>query len=263
MLSDEEKKLRVKAVKDIPFNRFVLSKNRAWPMFRANNYYRMIVLTAMVLQFLADICCLFLSFIRGIWTSWAINPLLIILACFGVFGAIRVEPVSLFIHAIGCYIGLFIIIIGCTDNYVEYSEAIVWALHAPGVIDLICALMTTFMAASIVRCGCCGTCCCLHSADDPANDNVSPYAVEEGDAHAAAAPTTTTSSANPSQPAVQRVASGSVSSESSAEGGVEMQQAAQMGDRANNGGEVNFDELDDEAKMAALQKQQQQQQQQP
>jgi len=259
MLSDEEKKLRVKDVKDIPFNRAILDKNREWVMFRSNNVYRMIVLIAMIVQFLADICCLFLSFIRGIWTSWAINPLLIILACFGIFGASRVEPISLFIHAIGCYVGLLIIVIGCADNYAEYSDAVVWAMHAPGVVDLVCALLTTFMASSIVQCCCCGGCCGLHRVNRSTNENLAPANLEEGrggaeaEADAAAATTTTTSTPGAANHRADSVVSSS--SASTDDGDVEMQNAANMSEEKVVENGVNIDELDDDAKMALQAKQ--------
>jgi len=233
MLSDEQKKYRVKSSSDIPLNRCVLDKNREWVMYRSNNYYRMVVFTTMALQFVADICCLMLSFVRGLWTSWAINPLLIILACFGFFGAVRVEPISLLIHAIGCYIGLLIIIIGCADNYARFGDAIVWAMHAPGVVDLVCALMTTIMAASITHCGC--GACCLHSQGS--------RDLEEGNRPSASA-----APAN-NQPVSSADANG-----------VEMEQPQSR--NAPNDDDVNFDELDDDAKIAALQKKQQQQEQQ-
>jgi len=241
MLSDEEKKLRVKKEKDVPLLRFVLAKRRDWVMFRKNNVYRQIVLFVMVIQFFADICCLLLSFVRGIWTSWAINPLLIVLACFGAFGAVRVEPVSLFIHAFGCFIGLLIIVIGCTVIQVDEGEPIVWALHAPGIMDLICAVLTAIMGASLIRCGCCHNCCCLHQ--DYSNDNDAPARVEQGNAGNAG----TASSPSENQPS-------SADSHS-----VEMEPAAAMCNEPAE--DENFDDLDDEAKMLALQKKQQQQQQ--
>jgi len=265
MLSDEEKKLRVKDRKDIPFHRFILERNRNWAVFRVNNNYRFVVIIAMALQFFADICCLMLSFVRGLWTSYAINPLLIILSCFGMFGAIRIEPVSLFIHAIGCYIGLFIIVVGCAEvNANDSSAAIVWALHAPGVMDLICALLTTFMASSIVTRCCCYGCCGLHRMGP--NDD-SACAVEEGHGNAAnvaaepaaapeqaapaPAPTTTTTPSGPANhaPDSQVSSSSSSSSVSSRDGDVEMKPSAGV---AGNNAE-NFSELDDDAKMAALQ----------
>jgi len=254
MLSDEEKKIRVKKESDIPFRRVILRKNMSWVMFRSNNYYRAAVLVLMIIQFIADIACLCLSSVRGIWTSWAINPILIICACFGLFGTIRIEPISLFIHAIGCYVGLFIIFVGCLEVTVRDSsqavedslqKGIVWALHAPGILDLICALLTTFMAASLIRCcgfcNCCSHCCCLRRADDDRNNNVSPSSMEEGNSRESV-------HANTNEPAPPTTSSDNA----------EAKDAATINSKDTN--EENFDDLDDEAKMLALQKKQQQQQ---
>ena len=238
MLSDDEKAKRVKKDGDIPLRRAVRAKMMDWARFRANNTSRFVGVCGMVIQVLADICCLLLSFVRGSWMSWAVNPLLILLACFGIFGALRVEPVSLFIHSIGCYIGLLIIVIGCGVDYAKNKESVVFAIHAPGVVDLICAFLTLFMAVSIVGCGCCGRCLCLNTMPRGDDGENAP-----GNANAGA-PATAAMPSAPPEPVQNRQESNADCSCASEQ--VEMEPA------------VNFDDMDDESKMRYLEQQQQQ-----